>query len=144
MRPLSFSNSLPRAVVSGQVGWVSTRPLFCQYSWIRRHTQQTGWQPRGHSWQSQRLMASNSLKATIPSLPSMKVSQETILITQKWKWKSSPHSAQNYWQRHPLLQPYHFKSHGYGPATTILQMPNSEDFYSQKIISLCQFQNPVY
>jgi len=71
----------------------------------------------------------DSLKATLPNLQSAKVSWDPILITEKWRWKNFPRfcaeglalymhlysGARR--QRHPLLQPYHFKSHGYSLVT---------------------------
>ena len=58
----------------------------------------------------------DSLKAMLPSLQSAKVSWEPILIIEKWRWKFFLHYAPPY----PLPQPYHFKSHGYGPVGAAL------------------------
>ena len=51
-------------------------------------------------------MASNSLKVMLPSLQSVKVSREPILCLTRNDWHYAPRC---------LLQPYHFKSRGYGP-----------------------------
>jgi len=77
-------------------------------------------------------MATNSLKATLPSLQSTKVQREPILITHhdnpKMKvkkfllcfvrilYRCYVPLCGCLQQRHPLLQLDHFKSHGYGPG----------------------------
>jgi len=67
-------------------------------------------------------MASNSLKATLPSLQNMRVSRELILITEKWRWIfffcALHRKIAATCLYAPLLQLYHFKSHGYGPDTS--------------------------
>ena len=65
-------------------------------------------------------MASNSLKAMLPCLQSTKVSWESD--NSKMKVKFFPCYAPLYhflWWRHPLLQPYHFKSHGNSPLLDV-------------------------
>ena len=69
-----------------------------QYSQIRQHT----------------------LKVTLPSLQSTKVPREPILITQKWRWEKCLSRCLG-GQCHPLLQPDHFKPHGYGPVQLQVQ-----------------------
>ena len=58
-------------------------------------------------------MASNSLKATLPSLRSMRAHPDNSKMKVKILFLHECHCLR---QRHSLLQPYHFKSHGYSPV----------------------------
>ena len=73
---------------SHQSGWLGFNPTtlrqqphFCQYC-----SQQTGWQPRGHSWQSRDRWFQIVWKRHFLVFKAQRC-REPILITQKWRWK---------------------------------------------------------
>jgi len=118
-----------RAIATCMVGPVSTGPLlrqqpyFCQYSWIRRCAQQTSIRPCGHYWQrrdwwmqivwKRRFLVFKAQRAH-PDNPKIKVknffhaSCGIIGTTHLYAAAFSNVTI--------LLQPDHFKSHGYSPV----------------------------
>ena len=77
------------------------QPHFCQYSWIRWLARKTGWQPCDHSWQSRDWWLQIVWK-------------RHFLVFQAWRCHEPLDRC--LWQHLPLLQPDHFKSHGYSPV----------------------------
>ena len=119
---------MDRAVATGTVGPVSTGPLFEATTTFLPIFMNSAVRPADRlaaMWPQLTELEINSLKATLPSLQSAKVSWEPILITEKWRWQIflcyAPlcHCLR---QPHPLLQSYHFKFHGYGPDGTCVKM----------------------